>query len=194
MEKKEVIIIAGSNGVGKTTWSGEFLADHPDFTFLNADNVAKEIAPEDPEGNALAAGRIFLRSVSEMIEQGRPFLLESTLSGHYLVRLIEKLRKNGYSVRIVFLFVDSTETVKIRIRGRVKKGGHFVPDADVERRFLRGRRKFWTVYRTLVDSWELFYNEGPEFLRVAGGDIDTVRVISEHHFAGFMELIDETSR
>jgi predicted ABC-type ATPase len=119
MDKKEVIIIAGANGVGKTTWSGPFLVDHPDYPFLNADNVAKEIAPDDPQGSALAAGRIFLRQQDELIREGRSFLLESTLSGRSLIKLVENLRREGYQVRIVFLFLDSPETLIGRIKNRV---------------------------------------------------------------------------
>lgn len=170
MNEREAIIIGGANGVGKTTWSGAFLADHPDYPFLNADNVAKEIAPDDPEGSAIAAGRIFLRQQEELIRQGQSFLLESTLSGRYLLKMIRSLRREDYTVRIVFLFLDSPETLIGRIKNRVAKGGHHISDDDVRRRFERGAVKFWTIYRPLVDSWDVFFNEGSQFVPVARGN------------------------
>jgi predicted ABC-type ATPase len=147
MDKKEVTIIAGANGVGKTTWSGAFLADYPHYPFLNADNVVKEIAPGDPEGSAIAAGRIFLRRQSELIRQGRSFLLESTLSGRSLIKMIKNLRGEGNRVRIVFIFLDSPETLIGRIKNRVAKGGHHIPDDDVRRRFTRSGANVWMIIR-----------------------------------------------
>lgn len=191
MNQKEAIIIAGSNGVGKTTWSGPFLADHPDYPFLNADNVAKEIAPDDPEGSAIAAGRIFLHQQNELIARGQSFLLESTLSGRYLVKVIRNLRQEGYRVRIVFLFVDSPDILIGRIKNRVAKGGHHIPDADVRRRFIRSGSNFWKVYRNLVDSWEPFYNNGGRLELVALGDQTKTDLVSHKLLRRFLELIDE---
>lgn len=191
MDHKEAIIIAGANGVGKTTWSGPFLAEHPDYSFLNADNVAKEIAPDDPEGSALAAGRVFLHQQNELIARGQSFLLESTLSGRYLVKVIRSLRQEGYRVRIVFLFVDSPDILIGRIKNRVAKGGHHIQDADVRRRFTRSGPNFWNVYRNLVDSWELFYNNGGRLELVALGDQSKTDLVSQSLLRFYLELIDE---
>jgi predicted ABC-type ATPase len=189
--QKEVIIIAGGNGVGKTTWAYEFLDQHPDYPFLNADILAKEISPDDPEGSAISAGRAFLRNQAELIEQGRSFVLESTLSGRYLIKSIKQLHSHGYRVRIVFCFVDSSETLIQRIKYRVAKGGHFVPDGDVRRRYARGRSNFWFIYRNLVDSWDLFYNEGGQLIQVAAGEGGEIDVIAEVPFKLFLEILDE---
>ncbi|WP_157440028.1 hypothetical protein [Terracidiphilus gabretensis] len=50
MGAKEIIIIGGPNGAGKTTAAKRFLPHVIRMrAFLNADEIARQIAPEDPE-------------------------------------------------------------------------------------------------------------------------------------------------
>jgi predicted ABC-type ATPase len=53
----ELYIIAGPNGVGKTTFAHEFLPKYTDCTnFVNADLIARAIAPFSPDAAAFRAG------------------------------------------------------------------------------------------------------------------------------------------
>lgn len=47
-----------------------------------------------------------------------------------------------------------------RVRDRVLRGGHNVPETVVRRRFERSIRNFQLRYRPLSDSWMLFDNAG----------------------------------
>jgi predicted ABC-type ATPase len=96
---KELIIIAGANGSGKTTFSKQILAE-TGFEFLNADEIAKELAVFK-----LQAGKEFFVRLDKFLGEGTSFVLESTLSGNYLVKVIEKAKQLGYVVRIVYLFL-----------------------------------------------------------------------------------------
>jgi predicted ABC-type ATPase len=147
---KEVIIVAGGNGVGKTTFAREFLLENPDHEFLNADEIAKELSPDDPRQSKISAGKTFFKKLNEYAGDGKSFLIESTLSGRYLVRLIGSLKEKDYQIRIMFIFVDSSEILIERIAERVQKGGHFVPDEDVRRRFKRGKHNFKRIYKDLA--------------------------------------------
>ncbi|WP_448528146.1 AAA family ATPase [Raineya sp.] len=80
---KEIIIIAGANGSGKTTFSTDILA-RTSYDFLNADEIKKELAVSQ-----LQAGKEFFYRLDSLIHLGKSFILESTLSGNYLVRFIE---------------------------------------------------------------------------------------------------------
>ena len=54
-------IIAGPNGVGKTTFAREFLPNYADCrNFVNADLIAQGVSPLAPEGAAFHAGRLVL--------------------------------------------------------------------------------------------------------------------------------------
>jgi len=69
----ELYIIAGPNGVGKTTFAREFLPDYAECkNFVNADLIAQGMAPFSPETAALRAGRMMLNEVQSFAKQGFP--------------------------------------------------------------------------------------------------------------------------
>jgi predicted ABC-type ATPase len=190
--QKEVIIVADSNGAGKTTFAREFLVENPNYEFLNADEIAKDISPNNLENAKVEAGKQFFGKLTALTEVDRSVVIESTLSGRYLIRWIKNLRGFAYEVRIIFIFVESPEIAIERIADRVKKGGHFVPDNDVRRRFTRGIANFWSVYRNLVTRWQLIYNSEGRFEEVAFGEEDNFKVTDEELFKNFLTSINES--
>jgi len=55
-------IIAGPNGVGKTTFADRYLPDEArQLEFVNADLIARGLSPYDPEASAVQAGKIALK-------------------------------------------------------------------------------------------------------------------------------------
>lgn len=67
-----------------------------------------------------------------------------------------------------FLWVDTVDVALARVKERVLKGGHDVPEPVVHRRFARSIRNFFLDYCVLADSWYLFDNTGtkPELIAV----------------------------
>lgn len=117
---KEIIIIAGANGVGKTTFARSFLKDY-DFEFLNADEIAKSISEKDFEKKSISAGKLFFQRLTEAVAQNKSLLIESTLSGRYLQKFFKGWKEKGYHTSIVFLFVESPDILIKRIAERVEK-------------------------------------------------------------------------
>ena len=79
--KKNLYIIAGCNGAGKTTASITILPEILNCKeFVNADEIAKGLSPFQPERVSLEAGRIMLDRINELMKSNRNFAFETTLA------------------------------------------------------------------------------------------------------------------
>jgi predicted ABC-type ATPase len=126
---KEVVIVAGANGSGKTTFAKDFVKKK-NYYFINADEIGADL--EQQEGFQLKAGRIFFEKIQQLIHANQSFVIESTLSGVYLLRLIKQLQKQQYSILIVYVFLENPEACIERVKIRVLKGGHTYPKQTFE--------------------------------------------------------------
>jgi predicted ABC-type ATPase len=154
-------IIAGPNGAGKTTFALEYLPKVAGCThFINADLIAAGLSPLAPERELLAASRIFLREIEERIAAREDFAFETTLAGRTYLRLVERLRRGGWRVELIYLALPSVEMSKLRVAERVAHGGHNIPVADIERRFPRSLRHLLDDFSHRVDSCICFMNAG----------------------------------
>ncbi len=167
----KLYIIAGANGSGKTTFAKSFANIHK-LHFINADEIAKELDPENITKHQVKAGRIFFQELNKRLNENNSFLIETTLSGKYLVKYIKKAQENGFEVEMIYLFLEKPETNIGRVAIRVIAGGHHVPKDDIIRRFYRSQKMFFDLYKDLVDRWEIYYNSNEIFEKIA--DIDGI--------------------
>jgi predicted ABC-type ATPase len=183
----ELYIIAGPNGAGKTTFAHEFLPKYTDCTnFVNADLIARAIAPFSPDAAAFRAGRMMLDEMHSFAKRRVPFAFETTLSGRGYLSFIRSCKAQGYEIHLFFLSLSSVDLAVSRIRERVLRGGHDVPEQIVRRRFDRSTRNFLAHYRQLADAWTLFDNSGksPETIAFAkGGD---PRIINQRVYSALV--------
>jgi predicted ABC-type ATPase len=157
--EKRIVIIAGPNVAGKTTFAREFLpheAGCPDF--INVDLIAAGLSPFEPQRAALRAGRLMLKEIFRRVGLGESFAFETTLAGLNYARHIPHWRAVGYHVKLIFLSLPAADLAIGRVKARVAQGGHAVAEDVVRRRFEAGLRNFETGYRQLVDSWTLYDN------------------------------------
>ncbi len=167
MEKsKTLFIIAGANGSGKTTFALNF-ADIENLYFINADEIAKEYDPNDIEKYKIKAGKEFFFRLNSKLQENDSFVIETTLSGKYLTKVISKAKTQGFKAVLVYLYLEKNQENILRVKNRVLAGGHNVPEKDIIRRYYRSRKLFLHLYKDLVDEWLLFYNGDDKFELVA---------------------------
>jgi predicted ABC-type ATPase len=154
-------IIAGPNGAGKTTFAKEFLPGYVHCReFLNADMLAAGISPFDPDTAAMAAGRVLLARMNELVQQRKDFGFETTLAGKTYRSILRNMKERGYRLHLFYLWVPNVELAIARVARRVKQGGHNIPEGVIRRRFDIGFVNLRSTYLPLMDSWFLLDNSG----------------------------------
>ncbi len=167
----KLYIISGCNGAGKTTASNTILPDILNCKeFVNADYIASGLSPYQPEAAAIAAGRIMLNRINNLIHSQVDFALETTLSSKTLVNTIELAKSENYEVILLYFWLSSVELAIDRIAERVKKGGHNIGDDIVERRYYRGLKNLFEIIIPIVDRFIIFNNSGKKPTKIAETD------------------------
>jgi predicted ABC-type ATPase len=174
-----VIVLAGSNGAGKTTASRSLLANTLRvMTFVNADVIAQGLSGFDPDAAALRAGRIMLEQLHELAAQRATFAFETTLAGRTYAGWLDSLRATGYRIHLFYFWLNSPDLAIARVAARVQKGGHPIPETTIRRRYERSVRNLFKVYLPLVTGWKVYDNSAGGWPRMlAKGKRDQPAVV-----------------
>lgn len=71
---KNLYIICGCNGAGKTTASYTVLPEILNCReFVNADEIARGLSPFNPSSVAIEAGKLMLQRIEEMLQRDETF-------------------------------------------------------------------------------------------------------------------------
>lgn len=169
--RPQVAVLAGINGAGKTTAARQLLRDAmriPSFT--NADAIARGLNAFDVEAVAAAAGRVMLARLHELAAARQSFAFETTLSGRAYAPWLRELVRGGYAVHLIYYWLESADLAIGRVTGRVRAGGHHVPDDTVRRRYARSMGNFLALYRPVVTTWRVYDNSHDRRRLIAWND------------------------
>jgi|SRR5690606_10462232 predicted ABC-type ATPase len=183
MSDKNLYIIAGCNGAGKTTASFTILPEIIECKeFVNADEIAKGLSPFQPEKVAFEAGRIMLERINELLKNNESFAFETTLSTKSYKNKIKEARQKGYIVTMLFFWLQNVELAKERVKIRVSEGGHNIEPNIIERRYIRGIQNLFEIYLPLVDGALIFDNSKGKHELIARKTVDEFTIIEEKKF------------
>ncbi|MCP4334343.1 MAG: AAA family ATPase [Gammaproteobacteria bacterium] len=133
---KQLWVLVGGNGAGKSTFYRLMLKSRG-IPFINANQIAREIYPDNPEGNSYNAAKIAEKMCREQIQAGNSFCFETVFSHPSKVDFLGQAKALGYQIILVLIHLEHTDLNKARISQRVSEGGHNVPDEKVEQRIPR---------------------------------------------------------
>ena len=184
MKEKNLYIIAGCNGAGKTTASFTILPEILNCKeFVNADEIAKGLSPFQPEKVSFEAGRIMLKRIDELFLENENFAFETTLATKTYKEKVLNAKKEGYFVTLLFFCLKNTELAKERVKTRVLEGGHNIPEDIIERRYLNGIINLFDIYLPIVDQVLIFDNsEGKHKLIAEKNFGEEISIIKEKEF------------
>ncbi len=135
-------MVAGANGSGKssiTRWNPDLLRQFP---IIDPDAIARTIQVEPNASSSIEAGKQALREAKGYLESSQSFGVETTLSGHTYLRMMDEARERGFDVILIYIGTANPEINVARVARRVELGGHNVPETDITRRYYRSLRNF----------------------------------------------------
>lgn len=157
--KKNLYIIAGCNGAGKTTASFTILPEILDCKeFVNADEIAKGLSPFQPEKVSFEAGRIMINRVNELLLLNENFAFETTLATKSYKSKVINAQKNNYNVTLLFFWLQNVDLAIERVKTRVSEGGHNIETEVIRRRYKNGIKNFFGIYLSIADEVMIFDN------------------------------------
>jgi predicted ABC-type ATPase len=126
--------------------------------FVNADTIAGGLSAFRPDSVAIPAGRAMLERIRHLAKAQADFAFETTLTSRTFAPWFDRMKRSGYHVHVLFLWLESADLAVDRVAARVRLGGHDVPEGTVRRRYKRGLRNLFDLYMPLADSWQVFDN------------------------------------
>ncbi len=125
-------MIGGLDGCGKSSLTGCLKRERTDLgKIIDVDKLNAQY------GNIVEGGKAAVQEIDRCLMLGVNFTQETTLSGIRTLKTARQARERGYHVRLYYVGLNSAQESLERIRNRVQKGGHNIPEADVLRRYQR---------------------------------------------------------
>lgn len=189
-------IISGCNGAGKTTASYSLLPEMLDCSeFVNSDEFAKSLSPFKPENASIQASRYMLMKIRYLLNKQRDFAVETTLATRTLLKTAKMAQKAGYTVTLLYFWLNSPELAIERVKARVATGGHNIPEETIRRRYQVGIDYFFHYYAPICERWILADNSQIPFRVIAEGSrSDVVNIKDEETYAKILKIAEERRR
>jgi len=137
-----IYVLAGTNGAGKSSVVGAAIREKGG-DYFNPDEATRRIRSANPhisERDAnIAAWHEGKRLLEEAIAKRLVFAIETTLGGDTIASLLRRALADGIDVRMWYVALATPELHIERVRARVAKGGHDIPENTIRRRYERSR-------------------------------------------------------
>ncbi len=135
-------VFAGVNGAGKSSIAGAaFRGRGADY--YNPDEAARELKTANPGLDQVQANSVAWHRGRELLERaiadGLDFAFETTLGASTIPKLLIDAARQGIAVRVWYVGLATPELHIARVRERVARGGHDIPEEAIRRRFEHSR-------------------------------------------------------
>ncbi|WP_342645368.1 AAA family ATPase [Mucilaginibacter sp. CSA2-8R] len=129
----QLLIIAGSNGAGKSTYSSDM--SQPGAIIFDADKERVAFIrqfPDLPEQSiAFAVEQVFLDQVELALKRKTDLTIETNFRDHGMMSTVSQFQQEGYKASLIYWGLTSIEQSIDRVKHRVHHGGHFVDNHSI---------------------------------------------------------------
>lgn len=158
--RAQIYVLAGVNGAGKSSLLGEAIRALG-AEYFNPDEVARVLLQDHPSWDqAQANGEAWsegLRRLQQAIRSGGRYGFETTLGAQTISAVLADALSQGHEVRMQFVGLATPEMHLARVRERVARGGHDIPEDKIRQRFLSSRTNLIRLMPALT-SLDLYDN------------------------------------
>lgn len=151
---KQLWILAGGNGAGKTTFYNQYLSKYS-LKFINADLIAKAIDPDYPEKVSYEASTLATDMREDMIKQGISFCFETVFSHESKIDFLAMAKAYGYTIILIYIHLVDASLNEARVHQRTFEGGHDVPVEKIHSRIPRTMKHIKTALPLVDKAWIL---------------------------------------
>ncbi|WP_017741702.1 zeta toxin family protein [Scytonema hofmannii] len=116
---------------------------------------------------AIEAGRLMIQRLRSLSDSGRDFAFETTLAAKTFAQFIVNCRAKGYTINLIYFWLQSPDLAVERVARRIASGGHSIPEDVIRRRYERGRKNLVSLYLPLWDRWIVYDNSRVDVRLVA---------------------------
>jgi len=164
----ERLVLAGTNGAGKSSIAGAIL-ENLGAVYYNPDTVTRRYIEEGlpPEEANSRAWRRGVNQLDRAIRDRLNYAFETTLGGHTITQRLIEAAKLGVRVRIWYVGLATSELHIARVKARVARGGHDIPELRVRERYNASREN---LVRLLPHLYELTMFDNSQDVRMNAGD------------------------
>ena len=146
-------MIAGPNGSGKTTTAQSILSEYLHiYEFINADEIAKGLAPLHPASMNLTASKLMITRLRDLLKANKNFAFETTGAGKNFVKYLQQAKEDGYIINLIYLWLSDEDLAVKRVAQRVSQGGHNVPEEIIRKRYKQGLKYVINFYLPYADN------------------------------------------
>jgi len=155
-KRKQLWVLAGGNGAGKTTFYDEFLGPKK-LAFINADILAARLDAANAEAISYKAAKLAEELRMNLLRSGQSFCFETVFSHPSKIDFLGKAKSLDYEITLIYIHLQTDELNQARVAQRVSQGGHTVPAEKITNRIPRTLRNVKQAL-SLVDYAMLYDN------------------------------------
>ncbi len=185
-------IVAGPNGSGKSSlYEGTIIRDFGRSVWIiNPDRLSARIALVEkldlPAANLEAVKRI-QKWIEASLEAHQTIGVETVLSTAKYRPMVVQAKARDFDIRLIYVLLDSPDRNVERVRTRVAKGGHDVPEAKIRERYVRSLEQLPWFLEQADQAW-IFDNSGPK-PRLTGQKQDGVVALDTDALPGIIAAV-----
>jgi predicted ABC-type ATPase len=151
--KPRIHVLAGVNGSGKSSIAGAAFREHGS-DYYNPDEAARALKRANAGMTQIQANSAAWHRGREMLErsivQRLEFAFETTLGASTIPKLLIDAARQGIEVHVWYAGLTTPELHIARVRARVARGGHDIPEEAIRRRFEHSRLNLITLLPALA--------------------------------------------